>query len=616
MVGRWYNAVSPFHFLVKRTGALHNRGLCIFPARGAFDCDHSVNPHGRESLPTLPMPSCDRARDGLLKLRPRKSRLLWWAISLITWSAAAQTGQDLRFTYRSEIDNTDQPYRVYVPSSYRPDQPIAMVFALHQTGDNENSLFEDEKHYPAKLGVRSAAEKYGVLLVSPNARGTTEYRGIGENDIFCVLADVKKRFRVDENRIYLTGHSMGGTGSAYLALHHPDLFAAAAPLAAAYSFPWLAANAGHVPFLWVGGELDAEYYRQGVALGLFRMKSLGCPVEFLELAGQEHYGTAKDFHRVFEWLLRHRRVAHPTAFTFEVDSPRHARAYWLAVEAMEQPGKIATVKGRAESRQLARLELENVREVAFWPDPAVFDVARPLRVKIKDEPVFTGVVSPAQEIVFNRAAAGWTAQLRSRREYALTTYRRNPVAFAPEALDMEGTESRLANWITDAMRLATGGDIALYSRRSYRRLPLPAGTVDMVDLIQCSRPFDQMLVTAQLSGRDIIEILDANVQDPAAVAKGGIASNLLVQMSGGQYRFDRRLPPGRRIVSSSFQPERIYTVVLEGQVVQRETMRLAGRFRKLDHRVTNIPFTVALQGHAARSRELRAVREGRVEEVK
>lgn len=562
------------------------------------------------------MPSCNRARTGRSKIRPGKFRPLGWALSLITLTVAAQTGQDLRFTYRSEIDNTDQPYRVYVPSSYRPDQPIAMVFALHQTGADENSLFEDEKHYPAKFGVRSAAENYGVLLVSPNARGTTEYRGIGENDIFCVLADVKKRFRVDEDRIYLTGHSMGGTGSAYLALHHPDLFAAAAPLAAAYSYPWLAANAGHVPFLWIGGERDAEYYRQGVALGVNRMKILGCPVEFLELAGEEHYGTAKDLHRVFEWLLRHRRVAHPKSFTFEVDSLRHARAYWITVEAMEQQGKIATVKGQAESRQLASLELDNVREVAFWPDPAVFDVAQPLRVKIKDEHVFTGVVSPAQEILFNRAAAGWKAQIRPRREYSLTTYRRNPVAFAPEALDMEGTEAPLANWITDAMRLATGADVALYNRRSYRGLPLPAGTVDMVDLIQCSRPFDQILITAQLSGRDIVEILDANVQDPAAAAKGGIASNLLVQVSGGHYRFDRRQPSGRRIVSSTFQPERIYTVVLEGQVVQRETMRLAGRFKKLDHRVTDIPFTVALQRHAARSKELRAVREGRVEEVK
>ena len=73
----------------------------------------------------------------------------------------------------------------------------------------------------------------GVLLVSPHGCGTTEYRGIGENDVLCVLEEVRKRYRVDDDRVYLTGHSMGGTRAAYLALHHPDQFAAVAPLAAA-----------------------------------------------------------------------------------------------------------------------------------------------------------------------------------------------------------------------------------------------------------------------------------------------------------------------------------------------------------------------------------------------
>ena len=59
-------------------------------------------------------------------------------------------------------------------------------------------------------------------------------------------------------------------------------------------------------------------------------------------------------------------------------------------------------------------------------------------------------------------------------------------------------------------------------------------------------------------------------------------------------------------------PERLYTVVLEGQVVERETMFLAGRFRKLEYRTTNVPFSLALYGHAARSGTVEARVEGRV----
>ena len=55
---------------------------------------------------------------------------------------------------------------------------------------------------------------------------------------------------------------------------------------------------------------------------------------------------------------------------------------------------------------------------------------------------------------------------------------------------------------------------------------------------------------------------------------------------------------------------------MAGQVVERELIRLAGRFKKLKYQTTDIPFTLALYGHAARSKELRVALENRVEEIK
>jgi dipeptidyl aminopeptidase/acylaminoacyl peptidase len=48
-----------------------------------------------------------------------------------------------------------------------------------------------------------------------------------------VLGMVRKEFNVDPKRIYLTGHSMGGAGTLFLASKHADLWAAAAPVAPA-----------------------------------------------------------------------------------------------------------------------------------------------------------------------------------------------------------------------------------------------------------------------------------------------------------------------------------------------------------------------------------------------
>ena len=529
--------------------------------------------------------------------------------------AIAFAGEDLRLGYPCPVDGSEQTYRLYVPTGYRASQPAPLVIALHGSGGNENSFFDDEAHYPAKDGLKNAAEQYNVLAACPSARGNTNYRGLGENAVFQVLADVKRRFHVDENRVYLTGHSMGGTGATDLALHHPGIFAAVVPIAAARSIRWVAANAEHTPFWWIGGERDQEYYKRGVAVGFERMRDLGYAVRLTELPGESHYGAARDFRRVIAWLLQHRLVVHPKSFTFEVDTLLHPRAHWITVEAIARPGRIAVAKVRAEEDNVARLLLDNIDSVSLWPDPAVFDPGRPWRVIVSGAAAYFGSVAASQELVLTRAGTEWKTELRPRREISLVAYRNHPVATAVEPLDLSGTESTLGNWIADAMRAATGADLALYHHRlTPPDRPLPAGRVDIVDLLQCSLPGDQDLVTVALTGRDVLEILDVNI--PARDGKKGAAADSPVQISGGSYAFDRQLPPGRRIVSSSLDPHRTYLVVLEGQVVERETMRLAGRFKQLAYHTTEIPFSVALYGHAVRSRELRAVREGRVREVR
>jgi predicted esterase len=531
--------------------------------------------------------------------------------------AEGEPGKDLRLHYVSAIDQTEQPYRVYVPSTYDGRRPLPVVVAMHGTGGSEASLFDEPAYRQG--AIKQAAEKHGALLVSPLGRGVTEYRGIGENDIFCVLDDVRKRFRVDDDRIYLTGHSMGGTGAAYLALHHPDLFAAVAPLAAAYSFPWLARNAEKIPFLWIGGAEDADFYHRGVAIGVERMRKFGAPVKAELLPGEGHSGPVRDFDRVFAWLLKHKRDPHPKTYFFEVDTPLHGRAYWTTVERIAEPGRMASVQGEAPGGNVARFTVRNVAAFTFAPDPAVFDVSRPIQVIINGKAVAGEPIPSGQELRLTGGPAHWKGERQTKRDVALTAYRTHPVAEAPESLDMLGAEKRLANWITDAMRQATGADLALYNGWAYRGLPIPKGTVDIVDLVQCSRPFDQYLVTVELTGRDVLAILDDNVphskkDSPTRIDSPG--ASRLIQLSGARYTFDPSRPDGQKIVDSDLQPDRTYTVALEGQAVERQmTILLAGRFRRLDYKVTEVPFTLALYGHAAKTGRIEARREGRVREV-
>ena len=78
-----------------------------------------------------------------------------------------------------------------------------------------------------------------------------------------VLATMRKEFKVDPKRIYLTGHSMGGAGTLFLASKYADIWAAAAPVApAAFSMAPKSADylkpmqKSNLPLMIVQGDAD------------------------------------------------------------------------------------------------------------------------------------------------------------------------------------------------------------------------------------------------------------------------------------------------------------------------------------------------------------------------
>lgn len=149
--------------------------------------------------------------------------------------------------------------------------------------------------------------------------------------------------------------------------------------------------------------------------------------------------------------------------------------------------------------------------------------------------------------------------------------------------DAEGpgaAETSMGNWKADAMRDATGADVAVCNRGYYRGVPLEKGQdVYLVDLFNWIRPCERCLSLFETTGRGLLEILEDNIRGGAKEAR------FLVQVSGCRYAFDRGRPQGHRIVDSDIDPERTYTVVCESHPLARpDTMHLAGRYEKMPFR--------------------------------
>jgi pimeloyl-ACP methyl ester carboxylesterase len=127
-------------------------------------------------------------------------------------------------------------------------------------------------------------------LRRPQPNDPPNLRELSEKDVMNVLAMMQKEFNVDENRIYLMGHSMGGAGTLHLAVKYPDKWAAIAVIApAAFGLdPASITKIPTMPVVFVHGDQDTL-----VPVSLSRtwvdvMKQNKMTYAYKEMAGGDH----------------------------------------------------------------------------------------------------------------------------------------------------------------------------------------------------------------------------------------------------------------------------------------------------------------------------------------
>lgn len=214
---------------------------------------------------------------------------------------------DIHWAYRSGVDDTLQPYRFFIPSGYDSMKKFPLVVALHGMGGDENSFFAAYNNGE----IKRLAESRGYIVVCPKGRASASmYLGPAEKDVIDVISEMKRNFSIDDDRVYLMGHSMGGYGTWSVAANHPDLFAALAPIAGGGNPLVVAKLKGitNIPWLVTHGDKDptvsVEESRKMVRAG----QALGIKIKYNEVPGGDHSSVVvpalKD---IFDWFDAHKR---------------------------------------------------------------------------------------------------------------------------------------------------------------------------------------------------------------------------------------------------------------------------------------------------------------------
>ena len=122
------------------------------------------------------------------------------------------------------------------------------------------------------------------------------------------LREALRRFSIDTDRVFLSGHSLGGDAAWDIALAHPDLWAglvAIAPSAGRYvNHYW--PNARTLPIYVVGGELDRGLLQRN-AMDLDRYFAKGFDATYVEYRGRGHEHFSDEILRIFDWMGRQKR---------------------------------------------------------------------------------------------------------------------------------------------------------------------------------------------------------------------------------------------------------------------------------------------------------------------
>ena len=160
------------------------------------------------------------------------------------------------------VDGVAREALVYAPATAKTD-PSPVVFAFHGHGGtmrNAARTFNYEKHWPEALVVYMQGLPTPGAITDPDGRlpGWQKAAGDqGDRDLKFfdeVLATLKKEHKVDDKRIFATGHSNGGGFTYLLWATRGDTFAAVAPAAAG-----IGRGLGDLkpkPALHVAGEKD------------------------------------------------------------------------------------------------------------------------------------------------------------------------------------------------------------------------------------------------------------------------------------------------------------------------------------------------------------------------
>lgn len=204
------------------------------------------------------------------------------------------------------LQNSTMNYRLYLPRNYKRDEADTwpLIVFLHGAGQRGDD--------PELLGVHGIpkeadeGKEFPFLVLAPQCPDPSVWI-MQQEQVMELISRICRDYRVDPQRIYLTGISMGGFGTWEIAMEHPEVFAAIVPICGG-GMSWRADRLLFTPIWTFHGAKD-DVVPIGYTEEMVRaLKALGHPVQYTVYPEAGHDCWTEVYRRedLYEWLLEQR----------------------------------------------------------------------------------------------------------------------------------------------------------------------------------------------------------------------------------------------------------------------------------------------------------------------
>jgi hypothetical protein len=447
--------------------------------------------------------------------------------------------------FRSHIDDSVQPYGLILPRGWKADsaQPLRLDVWLHGRGEkvSEAAFLQQRMR---QLGEYTPDN---TVVLHPYGRYCNAFKFAGEIDVLEAIEHVKQLLPIDEQRIVIRGFSMGGAGCWQLAVHYPNLWAAANPGAGFsetteflrvfqqeeiqptdfqqrllhwYDCPDWTNNLRQVPTIAYSGEKDRQKQAADVMEAAFAARGMSLPhIIGPNTEHKIHADSKLEIEKLLSSALVEGKPAIPKTIDLTTFSLRYHQLGWLSIEGLQEHWRESRVQGQwLESEALIGLTTHGVTRLALQFPELPSTPVRPIReVQIDGQNLSVAEHWPnphAQLHLIREASSGWRL-VTSTETLDTMAVRKRPGLQGPiddafmDRFTFVGPGGSVKSTTVDAWAKSEFQRAAHEWKRHFRGDPpisdMPAGAaVDMgQNLVLFGRPSTNPLIAQVLSGLPI-----------------------------------------------------------------------------------------------------------------